>query len=258
MAPADLLRPSFSSCQASNMGSQEAYLSHIVSRIEADVQFLVDQGTLSAADAQEISFKLAATNSTASQVTARPATSGFQSVAAAFKRTVAPAPSPTAPNLTPAMPTPAPVAAPSSPPPAGPVMLRALWDWEDDNDLSFKAGDRIELIEETSPEWWTGRMGSRTGLFPSNYVEKLPDHPKHINRLSSQHMSPSASYKASNLGSYNGSSGTNSVGLAPPTVDEKKKSKMGKLGGTMAKSAAGGVGFGAGAAIGGGLVRAIF
>ncbi|SJL08813.1 uncharacterized protein ARMOST_12184 [Armillaria ostoyae] len=37
-----------------------------------------------------------------------------------------------------------------------------------------------------------------------------------------------------------------------------KKSKFGKYGNTMAHSAAGGVGFGAGAAIGGGLVRAIF
>lgn len=69
---------------------------------------------------------------------------------------------------------------------------------------------------------------------------------------------------------------TNSVGLQNDDAgQEKKKSKYGKYGNTMAHSAAGGVGvfcvcfirdsllkspsgFGAGSAIGGGLVRAIF
>ncbi|KAG8713320.1 hypothetical protein FRC08_013412 [Ceratobasidium sp. 394] len=52
--------------------------------------------------------------------------------------------------------------------------------------------------------------------------------------------------------------GVNRLGLKPPTIDQEKKDKYGKLKGTMANSAAGGLGFGAGAAIGGGLVRAIF
>ncbi|KAJ3477172.1 hypothetical protein NLI96_g10650 [Meripilus lineatus] len=52
-------------------------------------------------------------------------------------------------------------------------------------------------------------------------------------------------------------------GLQQPHDDnvqgkDKKKNKFGKLGGTMANAAAGGVGFGAGAAIGSGLVNAIF
>ncbi|KAK0439174.1 hypothetical protein EV421DRAFT_1713628 [Armillaria borealis] len=52
--------------------------------------------------------------------------------------------------------------------------------------------------------------------------------------------------------------GTNSVGLQQDPGKDGKKSKFGKNGNTMAHSAAGSVGFGAGAAIGGGLVRAIF
>jgi len=38
----------------------------------------------------------------------------------------------------------------------------------------------------------------------------------------------------------------------------KKKNKYGKLGSTMGNAAAGGVGFGAGAAIGSGIINAIF
>ncbi|KAH7106441.1 SH3-domain-containing protein [Auriculariales sp. MPI-PUGE-AT-0066] len=243
-----------------NMGVQDAYVSHIVSRIEADVQFLVDHGALSAADAQEISAKLAATGSATAQPSARVvASNGFQSVAAAFKRTVAPPQPPhtSTPHAAPVMPMPAPVVAHTPPPPAGPVMLRALWDWEDDNDLTFKTGDRIELVAETSPEWWTGRIGGRTGLFPANYVEKLPNEPPH---LPTHHLPPAPTWKAGGAKDYYHQSApppaANSAEVAPPA--EEKKSKFGGLGKTMAGAAAGGVGFGAGAAVGSGIINAIF
>lgn len=32
----------------------------------------------------------------------------------------------------------------------------------------------IEVIVETNADWWTGRCYGSEGLFPSNYVEKLP------------------------------------------------------------------------------------
>jgi len=41
------------------------------------------------------------------------------------------------------------------------------------NDLSFRAGDIIEIVTETNADWWTGRLNGRQGLFPSTYVEKL-------------------------------------------------------------------------------------
>jgi len=43
-----------------------------------------------------------------------------------------------------------------------------------------------------------------------------------------------------------------------PDGGDKKKKKYGKLGSTMGNAAAGGVGFGAGAAIGSGIINAIF
>lgn len=40
-------------------------------------------------------------------------------------------------------------------------------------DLSFRAGDIIEIVAETNEDWWTGRINGRQGLFPSSYVEKI-------------------------------------------------------------------------------------
>ncbi|XP_063545212.1 intersectin-2 isoform X3 [Cydia strobilella] len=38
-------------------------------------------------------------------------------------------------------------------------------------DLVFEAGERIEVMRRDG-DWWTGRIGNRTGIFPSNYVTK--------------------------------------------------------------------------------------
>ncbi|MCJ1354170.1 MAG: hypothetical protein MMC33_004157 [Icmadophila ericetorum] len=40
-------------------------------------------------------------------------------------------------------------------------------------DLGFKKGDMITIIKRTenATDWWTGRIGDREGIFPSNYVE---------------------------------------------------------------------------------------
>ena len=46
----------------------------------------------------------------------------------------------------------------------------ALYDFsaQADGDLDFKVGDRIEVVERTdsAEDWWTGRLGGRTGVFP--------------------------------------------------------------------------------------------
>ncbi|XP_062526875.1 intersectin-1 isoform X2 [Bombyx mori] len=38
-------------------------------------------------------------------------------------------------------------------------------------DLVFEAGERIEVVRRDG-DWWTGRIGARTGIFPSNYVSR--------------------------------------------------------------------------------------
>lgn len=38
-------------------------------------------------------------------------------------------------------------------------------------DLSFVAGEMVTIIKKDG-DWWTGTIGARTGVFPSNYVQK--------------------------------------------------------------------------------------
>lgn len=52
----------------------------------------------------------------------------------------------------------------------------ALYDYAAtaDGDLSFSAGDRIELTERTASteDWWTGILNGHKGVFPGNYVRE--------------------------------------------------------------------------------------
>jgi amphiphysin len=43
-----------------------------------------------------------------------------------------------------------------------------------DGDLSFKAGDRIEIVERSAnaEEWWTGRLNGVQGVFPGKILLK--------------------------------------------------------------------------------------
>ncbi|KAK5661967.1 hypothetical protein OQA88_10078 [Cercophora sp. LCS_1] len=51
----------------------------------------------------------------------------------------------------------------------------ALFTFEADQpgDLSFKKGDVITVLKKTDSanDWWTGMIGTRHGIFPSNYVK---------------------------------------------------------------------------------------
>lgn len=41
-------------------------------------------------------------------------------------------------------------------------------------DLVFDAGEYITVIKKDG-DWWTGTIGTRTGIFPSNYVQPVTD-----------------------------------------------------------------------------------
>ncbi|KAJ6468468.1 hypothetical protein C8R45DRAFT_1018912 [Mycena sanguinolenta] len=306
---------------------------HIISQTRQNVEFLISQRQIPAADGREILAKL-------------PSVTAPSSFMAALERQ--------AQNL---LITPPPSTGPPSYPqtPAGHVRAKALWDFNEDEqnpqDLSFRAGDTIEIIQETNSDWWTGRLNGREGVFPANYVEKLP--PSSYNARdtgsapsmplfpsqpayhpptgptgyqrqpptgppsgphSSGYQPPASGYQPSyqpppsgppqasyqppsgpppapyqppsvppqqggqynSYGgppSYGGPSSPNSYGGPPPLAPKPsqassaaaqppeappKKNKFGKLGSIAAQSAAGGLGFGAGSAIGSGVVNAIF
>ncbi|GAA6060837.1 hypothetical protein JCM10212_005255 [Sporobolomyces blumeae] len=68
---------------------------------------------------------------------------------------------------------------PPPPPPGRPKpaaeYVTALYDFasQTEGDLSFAAGDRIEVVRKTesTEDWWTGRLNGYEGQFPANYVQ---------------------------------------------------------------------------------------
>lgn len=238
-----------------------AILSHVVQSVMNDIQLLEDHGVLSRADAGLILSKLQAASpasgyqptmpvpsspsmyTTDSSVPSTPELMHSRSASAAGMGKKRAVPPPPMNSATPGLP-----------------QVRALWDYSasESTDLSFSKGDIIEVIVETNADWWEGKVQgtSKKGLFPANHVERIHAPPPGPPPGDAPAFQPYRSTHA-NMQHYD-NNGVNQVGLAPPQEDQAKKSKFGKLGSTMASSAAGGVGFGAGAAIGGGLVRAIF
>ncbi|KAG8629326.1 hypothetical protein KVT40_003191 [Elsinoe batatas] len=55
----------------------------------------------------------------------------------------------------------------------GQAIAKFNFDPDQPGDLGFKKGEVITIVKKTesASDWWTGRIGDREGVFPSNYVE---------------------------------------------------------------------------------------
>ena len=61
---------------------------------------------------------------------------------------------------------------------SGPVTrVRALHPFEatEPGELAFERGDIIKVVDRGYKDWWRGQLRGRTGIFPVNYVEPLPE-----------------------------------------------------------------------------------
>lgn len=51
--------------------------------------------------------------------------------------------------------------------------VEALYEFkpQQEGDLHIRPGDKIEVLEKPSPEWFKGKCNGNVGMFPSNYVK---------------------------------------------------------------------------------------
>ncbi|KAH0833165.1 hypothetical protein J3R83DRAFT_12192 [Lanmaoa asiatica] len=222
-----------------------ALLGHIASQMQLNVAFLESQNYISPQDAatmKEIIGRLPVQTQTSITTTTQVRVVGAPALGG---RAVPPPPRPVA--ATPSKDT--------------IVYARAVWGYNEDgaeaDDLSFATGEKIEVVSEKNGDWWLGRVRGKEGLFPANHVEKVESAalaPAPTMTATGKPYRPfGAALHGTGTPPSNGA-GVNSIGLQQAPGQAEKKTKYGALGNTMAHSAAGGVGFGAGAAIGGGLI----
>ncbi|XP_029692114.1 GRB2-related adapter protein 2a isoform X1 [Takifugu rubripes] len=63
----------------------------------------------------------------------------------------------------------------SLPPPQRADLVKALYNFtaEEDDELSFFAGDVIDVLDRSHAAWWKGSLRGNCGLFPANYTAQL-------------------------------------------------------------------------------------
>ena len=43
---------------------------------------------------------------------------------------------------------------------------------QNEDELSFKQNQVLNVVSKEDPDWWTGELGGVKGVFPSNYVKE--------------------------------------------------------------------------------------
>lgn len=135
--------------------AEQAYLVHLISRLTADVQFLSAQGALSPEDSASIQSKLSSAS--------LPSSHGPNALIKLEQQTSSLSLSNVGPpgggRVVP--PPPAPKPASLEPQPAPVKRVRAVWDYamSQPDDLAFKVGDVVTIVNEENADWWRGELG---------------------------------------------------------------------------------------------------
>ncbi|GAA5907319.1 uncharacterized protein JCM6883_001169 [Sporobolomyces salmoneus] len=68
---------------------------------------------------------------------------------------------------------------PSEPEPK-PTRVQALYDFvgQTPEELEFRTGDVVRVVECLYEDWWKGELRGRVGIFPRNHVQPLPEEPE--------------------------------------------------------------------------------
>uniref|UniRef100_A0A669R3R3 Rho guanine nucleotide exchange factor 4 n=1 Tax=Phasianus colchicus TaxID=9054 RepID=A0A669R3R3_PHACC len=102
------------------------------------------------------------------------------------------------------------------------VYAEALWDHVtmDDQELGFKAGDVIEVMDATNKEWWWGRILDSEGWFPASFV-----------RLRVNQDEPMEDYPVKVEGGKDddSSSGTRRFGMGQTTKDQMRTNVINEI-----------------------------
>jgi hypothetical protein len=75
---------------------------------------------------------------------------------------------------------PAPAMVKKAPPAQRPrVQAKALYDFDAENqdELSFREGDMLNIMEQADPNWWEAELNGRRGKVPTNYLEVMKSAP---------------------------------------------------------------------------------
>ncbi|KAL8286835.1 hypothetical protein RQP46_004363 [Phenoliferia psychrophenolica] len=259
-----------------------ALLGHLLGRLTNDLEFLHAQRLLSTADLDQIKAKLPSPHSTPLTIvsSSAPGSSALEGGLAHLSLGGGE------------------VATAGGGAPLGTARALWDYAQSQPSDLAFTKGDIITIIEESSADWWLGSINGRQGIFPSNvrfppvsltvpeltftntsyqapapyqqpqYQQQQPAYqpyqqqpqyspapysaPMYDQKVETYHPpAPPQQQQPQAVAPAAGPSG------GPPPIPPKKKFG-GKLGGMMATSFAGGIGFGAGTAIASEAVHAIF
>ena len=54
---------------------------------------------------------------------------------------------------------------------------KVTFDYEaqDQNELSLKLGEIVDILGEEEPGWWKGQLANKVGVLPSNFVELIDE-----------------------------------------------------------------------------------